>query len=1318
MTTSPFKFLDSYAKEDIATFFGRERETAELFRLCFTSPILVVYGGSGTGKTSLVQCGLQSKFNESDWLPVMVRRSGDMLTSLTEAIAANTLTPSKSDDLGEQVSNLYLDHFKPVWFIFDQFEELFIFGRREEGEAFFNAIHALLEKERNAHVIFIVREEYLAELTRYEHLIPGLIENRYRVERMARRQAVEVVEKLCAANHITTSAEFRGSMVDRLDPNGQGVELSYLQVYLDKLYRLAGDGSADEARAFDDTMLDRAGSITDLLGGFLEEQVAQMPDPASALTVLKAFVSVRGTKRQNTVEEVRGHALTLGRDVPISDVRDMVLRFVGLRILRDKDDHDRYELLHDALAAKIFEKVTLVEKELLEVRQFIESAHGNYRKRGIPLRPIDLEYIAPYEDKLFLSDELSGFVAHCRDDIRSAQHLKRKVNIFSMVGLLLLVAATAYFFYDRGRTSRANELGAVALLSATTDPTYSFLLAEESDAVERTTLVEKALINAFYNGPFASEFDGLKPTLSPDGNYIATIGPSAYGGYRISWSGVYQDQDSTVSIRDMDGTVMAVLKGHHGRVTNLGFFADGRHLFTTATDSVLRFWDVDGHELKAVKLESSPGEDACRVIGDRLSFIHHSYVSDTEIWRLYSKEGDTVWQRSAKAMLPETSVSFFPLRSNRVLVIFEHHVEIQALGGAVLHSIPCTPLDMSRCFVNPAGTSFVLFDEKNRAFDTWSEDGELLHRQSASAAVPVAAPYVRVFSSTARYRVLSYLDKGAVFCGMVVMDTLGNIISTLPVAPTYRPEGYFLNRIEDAEMSYADRIWDKGLLLNLGKESFEVGKVEEGAKAMGTEWSAAYELSRGQPLAVQIDPHTGKLAFTFVGPTILSASGEFSATLSDGHEVQVAGMDTKLRQYIFRSTGTLIMQQLLDDGSIVLRNGHKRVILVKNPTGEKRLPFNADAVATYSIAERSRHVATIMDGGQVNMWSEAGKLVGSMETGCDTAAHWVKFASDSAHVLVLKGNEQLGLYTLAGALVATFHPYVDLRNCENVAAFSADGCSFVYAAKDSTVRIADMTGRERAILRGHRGPVLAVGWPEKAGSLVSASADSTLIIWKQGSKGYDVLHTVHRQGDVTSVEPVVGKTYVLAACSDSSWFIADLHGSVIADERNIIDARSRKPITYARFSPKRDFMITEYRIVTHDTILREDINSGNFSLVVNRNVSRPLNQLIGRDMNVVVDQEEDYGYIGISAMNQQNVTCEDLVDGDINFNHGLTRLLTLKGRRARFSPDGRYLYYIDEAERLRRVVADPDQVIRLVREQKVFGPIRTLRQEEREDIGL
>ena len=67
---SPFKFLDSYTKDDRAIFFGRERETEELYQKVFESKILLVYGVSGTGKSSLIHCGLAGKFSDIDRLSV------------------------------------------------------------------------------------------------------------------------------------------------------------------------------------------------------------------------------------------------------------------------------------------------------------------------------------------------------------------------------------------------------------------------------------------------------------------------------------------------------------------------------------------------------------------------------------------------------------------------------------------------------------------------------------------------------------------------------------------------------------------------------------------------------------------------------------------------------------------------------------------------------------------------------------------------------------------------------------------------------------------------------------------------------------------------------------------------------------------------------------------------------------------------------------------------------------------------------------------------------------------------------------------------
>lgn len=523
MSTSPFKFLDSYALADHGTFFGRDRESGELFRQCFTSPILVVYGGSGTGKTSLVQCGLASLFLESDWLPILVRRSGDMLTSLTEAVEANTQTASTSTDLNERVANLYLDHFKPIYFIFDQFEELFIFGKQQESEAFFTAIHALLEAQRNVHVVFIVREEYLAELTRYEHIVPGLIENRYRVERMARSHAVEVVEKLCAANGIPCSEGFSTAMVDRLNSQGHGVELSYLQVYLDRCWRARRN---DEP--FSIALLERIGYVDDLLGAFLDEQVADTPEPERAEALLKTFVSDQGTKRQLTADEAHEWVNAIGTAMEPADVDRLLQVFVAKRLLKDRDERGRCELLHDALARQIFQRITRAEQELIEVRQFVQQAFGQFEKRGAKLTANDLTYLRPYRGQLHLKGELKSFVEDAfGEEERRAGRKKLRTRVL-LAGLLVVCLIGGKLLLDTQKrlaseraVNESNRIAAMAMEALKEDPQTAYLLAEKAYTLHPGLEAERALIqiqfflypelarfrgNAFWHMPYSKVF--------------------------------------------------------------------------------------------------------------------------------------------------------------------------------------------------------------------------------------------------------------------------------------------------------------------------------------------------------------------------------------------------------------------------------------------------------------------------------------------------------------------------------------------------------------------------------------------------------------------------------------------------------------------------------------------------------------------------------------------------------------------------------------------------------------------------------------------
>ena len=160
---SPFKFLDSYTKEDREIYFGREREIDELYHRLFESRILLVYGESGTGKSSLVNCGLINKLRNTDNLPIWVRRYDNILESLSDSIQGLLKEPLSYQLLTtllfkKALRSLSLESSKQIFFIFDQFEELFIFGSKEEKLSLIQVVKALVESDLDCRFIFIIRE--------------------------------------------------------------------------------------------------------------------------------------------------------------------------------------------------------------------------------------------------------------------------------------------------------------------------------------------------------------------------------------------------------------------------------------------------------------------------------------------------------------------------------------------------------------------------------------------------------------------------------------------------------------------------------------------------------------------------------------------------------------------------------------------------------------------------------------------------------------------------------------------------------------------------------------------------------------------------------------------------------------------------------------------------------------------------------------------------------------------------------------------------------------------------------------------------------
>jgi len=450
----PFKFLDSYARADAALFHGRDREVEELFSKIFEGKLLLVYGVSGSGKSSLVNCGLAARFEATDRLPVNVRRRSNLNDDLLDAVIAQAATPIEGrPGLRKALRSVYLDHFMPVHLVLDQFEELFIFGTDEEQQSFFAGLAKVLASDLNVKVVIIIREEFLAHLTPFESFLPDLFENRARLERMTWKNAVQAIEGPCKTVGISLEEGFPEQLLNNIAVGRKEVELTYLQVYLDRVFNLTQDAGDT---AFRLEHLRAIGPIGDVLGHFLDEQVGSFPDPKHALTVLKAFVSSRGTKKQVSPAEALGFARELGQDLTAEAVNDILFRAVNLRLLKEQDEQGRHELRHDALASTLFSKISGYEKDLLEIKQFMEQAWASHERRGVLLSETDLKYIAPFEDRLLLNKEQRGLVDRSRKELgRKARARLAIIGTVATVVLIALSALTIRAFQEKSKADAA-----------------------------------------------------------------------------------------------------------------------------------------------------------------------------------------------------------------------------------------------------------------------------------------------------------------------------------------------------------------------------------------------------------------------------------------------------------------------------------------------------------------------------------------------------------------------------------------------------------------------------------------------------------------------------------------------------------------------------------------------------------------------------------------------------------------------------------------------------------------------------------------------
>ena len=195
-------------------FYGRNFEADEVFNLISAHQLLLLYSPSGAGKTSLINAAVIPLLEREGYdvlPPARVSTTlpdglldGDVknvylfncLTSWAKADRANlpaVARMSLRDFLDRHTSSNVDQQDRLLILIFEQFEELFTSypERWRDRREFFEEIRLALRDMPLLRILFVMREEFIAQIDPFAPLLPERLRTRFRLEPLRQGPALD-----------------------------------------------------------------------------------------------------------------------------------------------------------------------------------------------------------------------------------------------------------------------------------------------------------------------------------------------------------------------------------------------------------------------------------------------------------------------------------------------------------------------------------------------------------------------------------------------------------------------------------------------------------------------------------------------------------------------------------------------------------------------------------------------------------------------------------------------------------------------------------------------------------------------------------------------------------------------------------------------------------------------------------------------------------------------------------------------------------------------------------------------------------------------
>lgn len=230
---NPYVGPRTFTREEADRFFGRETEARELLSLVISERLVLFYAQSGAGKSSLINTRLIPQLQDEGHSVLPVGRvSGELPEGVADVaniyIFNLLLSMDESDSDPSHFTDMRLTQFlagltsldgvhyfydhditdtpeladeeiqeSPYVLLIDQFEEVVAThpSRWHDREGFFEQLAEAMAADPYLWVVLSLREDYVAALDPYAHLLPGNLRARFYMQRMTYDAALEAIKR-------------------------------------------------------------------------------------------------------------------------------------------------------------------------------------------------------------------------------------------------------------------------------------------------------------------------------------------------------------------------------------------------------------------------------------------------------------------------------------------------------------------------------------------------------------------------------------------------------------------------------------------------------------------------------------------------------------------------------------------------------------------------------------------------------------------------------------------------------------------------------------------------------------------------------------------------------------------------------------------------------------------------------------------------------------------------------------------------------------------------------------------------------------------